>query len=237
MMSRSFLKKLLIVSLIAAIVVAIKVSDIEQYLTFAALKASQNRLALLYGEHRLLFIAAYMLIYILATSLSLPSAVLLTLAGGALFGLLEGTIVVSFASTIGATLACFVSRYLLRDWIQAKFKDKLSKVNEGIKREGAFYLFAMRLIPIIPFSVINLVMGLTTMPLRTFYLVSQAGMLPGTIVYVNAGSRLAGIESPSGILSPALLFSFVLLGLFPFVAKAVLRIYRSIFGKNPGDQS
>jgi uncharacterized membrane protein YdjX (TVP38/TMEM64 family) len=166
-----------------------------------------------------------MLIYILVTSLSLPGAVVMTLAGGALFGLVRGTVIVSFASTIGATLACLVSRFILRDWVQGKFGDKMKTVNDGIEREGPFYLFTLRLIPIFPFWMINLVLGLTKMPLRTFYWVSQAGMLPGTIVYVNAGKELAKIDSLSGILSPGLIISFVLLGLLPLVTKKAIAWY------------
>jgi uncharacterized membrane protein YdjX (TVP38/TMEM64 family) len=168
-----------------------------------------------------------MIIYIATTSLSLPGATVLTLAGGALFGLIEGTIIVSFASTIGATLACFVSRFMLREWVQNKFRDKLSAINKGIAEEGAFYLFTLRLIPAFPFFMINLVMGLTKMPLATYYWVSQLGMLPGTMVYVNAGKELSKIESLSGILSPGLIFSFALLGLFPLGVKKLLGLYRS----------
>jgi uncharacterized membrane protein YdjX (TVP38/TMEM64 family) len=173
-----------------------------------------------------------MLMYILVTSLSLPGAAVMTLAGGALFGLLTGTVVVSFASTIGATLACFVSRFILRDWVQGKFGDKLKTVNEGIEKEGAFYLFTLRLIPVFPFWLINLVMGLTKMPLKNFYLVSQIGMLPGTMVYVNAGKELARIESLSGILSPGLILSFVLLGIFPIITKKLLSLYKTKQSKN-----
>jgi uncharacterized membrane protein YdjX (TVP38/TMEM64 family) len=172
-----------------------------------------------------------MAIYILVTALSLPGAAVMTLAGGALFGLLTGSLVVSFASTIGATLACFASRFLLRDWVQARFGEKLKAVNEGIEKEGAFYLFTLRLIPIFPFFVINLVMGLTKMPLMKYYWVSQIGMLPATVVYVNAGRELSKIESLSGILSPRLLISFALLGLFPLVAKRLIVAYRS---RRPG---
>jgi uncharacterized membrane protein YdjX (TVP38/TMEM64 family) len=168
-----------------------------------------------------------MAIYILVTSLSLPGAAIMTLAAGALFGLVVGTIVVSFASTIGATLACFVSRFILRDWIQSKFGDKLRTINEGVEKEGSFYLFTLRLIPIFPFWLINLVMGLTKMPLKTFYWVSQLGMFAGTIVYVNAGKELGKIESLSGILSPMLILSFVLLGLFPLIAKKSIAFYKS----------
>ena len=135
-------------------------------------------------------------------------------------------IIVSFASSIGATLACIVSRFILRDWVQAKFGNRLKTVNDGIEKEGAFYLFTLRLIPIFPFWLINLLMGLTKMPLRRFYWVSQVGMLPATIVYVNAGKELAKIESLSGILSPGLIISFAALGIFPLVAKKILSLYR-----------
>jgi uncharacterized membrane protein YdjX (TVP38/TMEM64 family) len=155
----------------------------------------------------------------------------MTLAGGALFGLLRGALMVSFASTIGATIAGFVSRFLLRDWVQGKFGDRLKTVNDGIEREGPFYLFTLRLIPVFPFWLINLVMGLTRIPLRTFYWVSQVGMLPGTIVYVNAGKELGKLDSLSGILSPGLIISFVLLGLFPLITKKLMTWYKSHKGK------
>ena len=169
-----------------------------------------------------LVIGGYMLIYIVATALSLPGAVILTLAGGALFGLVTGTIVISFASTIGATLACLVSRFLLRDWVQTRFGEKLQRINEGIEQEGGFYLFTLRLIPVFPFFIINLAMGLTRIRLSTYYWVSQLGMLPATIVYVNAGKELGKLESLAGILSPSLIFSFVLLGLFPITVKKIM---------------
>lgn len=225
-MSKKHLKKIIILLLILAFVVAYKVFNLGQYLTLSYIKASQEKFSLLYAEHQILVIAGYMVIYILVTSLSLPGATVMTLAGGALFGLWVGTVAVSFASTIGATLACFVSRFLLRDWVQATLGDRLKTINEGIEREGKFYLFTLRLIPAFPFFVINLVMGLTKMPLRTYYWVSQLGMLPATIVYVNAGKELARIQSLSGILSPRLIFSFVLLGLFPILVKKLLALYR-----------
>jgi uncharacterized membrane protein YdjX (TVP38/TMEM64 family) len=143
----------------------------------------------------------------------------MTLAGGALFGLLTGTVVISFASTIGATLAFLVSRFLLKDWVQERFKEKLHTINQGIEREGSFYLFTLRLVPVFPFFIINLVMGLTPIRTTRFYLVSQVGMLPGTLVYVNAGTQLAQIDSLKGILSPGLLLSFALLGMFPLLAR------------------
>jgi uncharacterized membrane protein YdjX (TVP38/TMEM64 family) len=225
--NKSIKRRIVIVAVVVGLGVIFKVLGLGQYFTFSYIKTSQEKFATLYSDHRFMVIAAYMTIYILVTSLSLPGAAIMTLAGGAFFGLLIGTIVVSFASTIGATLACFVSRFVLRDWVQGRFEDKLKEVNEGIVREGSFYLFTLRLIPIFPFWLINLVMGLTKMPLRTFYWVSQVGMLAGTVVYVNAGKELAKINSISGILSPGLILSFVLLGLFPIATKKLLSSYKS----------
>jgi uncharacterized membrane protein YdjX (TVP38/TMEM64 family) len=227
-----YFKRLIIIALILVIVAVFKIFDLGDYFTLSYIKASQDRFEVLYSKHKLPVIAGYMVIYILVTSLSLPGAAVMTLAGGALFGLLTGTIAVSFASTIGATMACFVSRFILRDWVQGKFGDKLKTVNEGIEKEGAFYLFTLRLIPVFPFWLINLAMGLTKMPLKNFYLVSQVGMLPGTLVYVNAGKELARIESLTGILSPGLILSFVLLGLFPLITKKLLSLYKTNKSKN-----
>ena len=227
MVNKKITQRIVVITLVVGVALLFKVLGLGQYLTLSYVKASQAKLASLYADHRLMVIAAYMMTYILVTSLSLPGAVIMTLAGGALFGLLTGTIVVSFASAIGATLACFVSRFVLRDWIQGKFEDRLKEVNEGIEREGTFYLFTLRLIPVFPFWLINLVMGLTKMPLGTFYWVSQVGMLAGTIVYVNAGKELAKVNSLSGILSPGLILSFVLLGLFPIAIKKLLSLYKS----------
>lgn len=221
-MNRGFAKKTAIVLLIIACIAAFKYLGLEQYLTLEYLKQSQERFGQLYAARPLAVISSYMGIYILVTALSLPGAVIMTLAGGALFGLVMGTIVISFASTIGATLACMVSRFLLRDWVQKKFADRLGPINNGIEQEGGFYLFTMRLVPAFPFFLINLVMGITSIPILQYYWVSQIGMLPGTIVYVNAGKELAKIESVSGILSPSLLASFALLGLFPITVKKIM---------------
>ncbi len=226
-MDRKSLKKILIAIAIIGMIAVFKIFDLEHYLSLSYIKASQQKFALLYFDHKAVVIAGYMAIYIVATSLSLPGAAVLTLAGGALFGLWVGTLIVSFASSAGATLACFVSRFLLRDWVQSKLGGKLSAINQGIRNEGAFYLFTLRLVPVFPFFVINLVMGLTKLPLRTFYWVSQLGMLPGTMVYVNAGMELSRIDSLSGILSPGLIFSLALLGLFPLIAKKVVTLYKS----------
>jgi uncharacterized membrane protein YdjX (TVP38/TMEM64 family) len=230
-MDKKLLQRLLIVAAIVIAVILFKVLGLGQYLTLDYLKASQDKFSQLYGENRLTVIATYMAIYIAVTALSLPGAAVMTLAGGAMFGFWIGFVVVSFASTIGATLACFVARFLLRDWVQNRFGDKLSTINKGIEKEGAFYLFSLRLVPIFPFFVINLAMGLTTMKLLTFYWVSQIGMLPGTMVYVNAGKELGQIESLSGILSPGLILSFVILGLFPITVKKLLTFYKKKTGK------
>jgi pyruvate/2-oxoglutarate dehydrogenase complex dihydrolipoamide dehydrogenase (E3) component/uncharacterized membrane protein YdjX (TVP38/TMEM64 family) len=166
--------------------------------------------------------AVYFLIYVLATALSIPGAVIITLAGGAIFGLWQGLLIVSFASTVGATLAFLASRFLLRDWVEARFGQRLADIHLDVDREGGFYLFTLRLIPVVPFFLINLLMGLTRMKVWTYYWVSQLGMLAGTAVYVNAGTQLAQLESLQGILSPALLGSFVLLGIFPLIARRIV---------------
>ena len=221
-MSRNHLKKIAILLAVLVLILLFNLLNLGQYLNLAYLKESQAAFAAYYAEHKVITIVTYMLIYITATALSLPGAVILTLAGGALFGLVTGSIVISFSSTIGATLACIVSRYLLRDWVQGKFGDRLQKINEGMEKEGGFYLFTLRLVPIFPFFIINLVMGLTKIRLKTFYWVSQLGMFPATVVYVNAGKELGQINSLSGILSPGLILSFVLLGIFPITAKKIL---------------
>jgi len=220
--SKSLVKKIVLVVIATILGICFFAFDLQQYLTLTYLKESQTSFADLYQEKPVIVIGGYMLIYILVAALSLPGATILTMAGGALFGLGVGLLVASFASTIGATLACFVSRFALRDWVQDKFSGKLTTINEGISKEGAFYLFTLRLIPAFPFFVINLVMGLTKMPLFTFHWVSQLGMLPGTAVYINAGKELAKIDSLSGILSPSLIGSFVLLGIFPLAVKRLV---------------
>lgn len=219
-------QKIMIGVVLLSAVVILKAFNLGEYLTLSYIKASQENFALLYADNQLMIILAYAVVYVLAAALSLPGAVVLTLAGGALFGLWIGILTVSFSSTIGATLACLVSRFILRDWVQAKFGDRLKTVNEGIEQEGALYLFTLRLIPIFPFWLINLVMGLTKMPLRRFFWISQLGMLPGTIVYVNAGRELARIESLSGILSPGLIISLVLLGIFPIAVRKILSLLK-----------
>ncbi len=192
------IKKIVIVLVIIGLIAAFKIFGLGDYLSLAYIKESQQNFQELYANNRVAVIAGYMLIYVIVTAMSLPGAAVMTLAGGAVFGFITGLVAVSFASTIGATMACFVSRFILRDWVQGKIGDKLKTVNDGVEKEGAFYLFTLRLIPVFPFWLINLGMGLTKMPLKTFYWVSQIGMLAGTAVYVNAGKELGKIDSLSG---------------------------------------
>ncbi|QJT09442.1 TVP38/TMEM64 family protein [Oceanidesulfovibrio marinus] len=220
-------KKLAILGAIAVAVVLFFALGLHKYLTLSQLKGSRDALLRLYQEHTVLFVAAYFAAYVAIAALSLPGAAVMTLAGSAILGFWTGLITVSFASSIGALLACAISRYVAGGYVQRRFGDKLGRFNAGIEREGAFYLFTLRLIPVFPFFVINLVMGLTRMPLVTFYWVSQLGMLPGTAVYVNAGTQLGELDSLSGILSWQIIASFALLGIFPLVAKKVLGWYRA----------
>lgn len=198
--------------------------DLSRFLTLDYIKESQARFQILYANQSVLVLGVFLLVYILVAALSLPGAGVLTLAAGALFGFVTGLIVVSIASTIGATLACMVSRFILRDWVQTRFGGRITTINDGIDKDGAFYLFTLRLIPVFPFFVINLLMGLTRMPIITYFWVSQLGMLPGTIVYVNAGKEIAKIDSLGGILSPTLIISFVILGLFPITVKKIMGV-------------
>lgn len=219
--------KLAVVAVIVILAVAFLWFDLGRFLNLEYLKSRQADIDAFYHEHPLTLLAVYFAAYVAITGLSLPGAAIMTLAGGAVFGLLWGTVVVSFASTLGATVAFIVSRYILREGIQRRYGDRLKTINAGVERDGAFYLFTMRLVPAFPFFVINLVMGLTPMRTLTFALVSQLGMLPGTIVYVNAGTQLGRIESLQGILSPTLIGSFVLLGVFPLVAKWIVGVVQA----------
>jgi pyruvate/2-oxoglutarate dehydrogenase complex dihydrolipoamide dehydrogenase (E3) component/uncharacterized membrane protein YdjX (TVP38/TMEM64 family) len=216
------LRQTLLLLLLALAIGAFVALDLGRYLSFEQLKASQASFAQLHADQPFTVAAVYFLVYVLATALSIPGAVVITLAGGAIFGLWQGLLIVSFASTVGATLAFLASRFLLRDWVEARFGQRLADINAGVNREGGFYLFTLRLIPVVPFFLINLLMGLTRMKVWTYYWVSQLGMLAGTAVYVNAGTQLAQLDSLQGILSPALLGSFVLLGLFPLIARRIV---------------
>ncbi len=221
------LKRAILVLFVLALIAAFFLFDLHQFLTLEALKRSHDDFLAFKSASPWLVISACFVLYVIAAALSLPGALVMTLAMGAIFGLITGTILVSFASSIGATLAFLTSRFVLRDAVQKRFGDKLKAINDGVTREGAFYLFTLRLIPIFPFFLINLVMGLTPMRARTFYWVSQIGMLAGTIVFVNAGTQLAQLESLSGIMSSRLLLSFALLGIFPIIAKKIIAFTRA----------
>ncbi|MBI5660049.1 MAG: TVP38/TMEM64 family protein [Nitrosomonadales bacterium] len=215
------MKKAALVLLVVAAFALFFGIGLDRYLTLESLKQSQGAFAAMRAQSPWTTALAASLIYVAAVALSFPGATIMSLAIGALFGFWAGTLLVSFASSIGATLAFLASRYVLRDRVQQRFGDKLKRINEGMAKEGAFYLFMLRLVPVFPFFLINLLMGLTHIRTATFYWVSQAGMLPGTLVYVNAGTQLGRVDSLSGILSPEVLLSFALLGVFPLAAKRI----------------
>ena len=212
---------------LAGLVAVFFALDLGRYLSLAAIKTSQADLKAWRAAQPLLAAALFFVGYVAVTALSLPGATVMTLAAGALFGLGWGTLIVSFASSIGATLAFLAARWLLGGWVQTRFGDRLATLNAGIAKDGGFYLFTLRLVPVLPFFVINLAMGVTTLRATTFYAVSQVGMLAGTLVYVNAGTQLARIETLSGIVSPGVLGSLVLLGLFPLFAKKVIDMFQA----------
>jgi pyruvate/2-oxoglutarate dehydrogenase complex dihydrolipoamide dehydrogenase (E3) component/uncharacterized membrane protein YdjX (TVP38/TMEM64 family) len=226
------MQKTIVTGAVLLAVGAFFILGLHQQFTLEAMQSSLAQFERRRAEAPLQVGGLFMLVYVLVTALSLPGATVMTLAAGALFGLFWGTVMVSFASTIGATLAFLVSRYLFRDAVHRRFGERLKTLDAGMERDGGFYLFTLRLVPLFPFFVINLLMGLTSIHAATFYWVSQVGMLAGTLVYVNAGTQLAQLESLSGILSPGLVFSFALLGLFPLVARRITglmqrrRVYR-----------
>jgi pyruvate/2-oxoglutarate dehydrogenase complex dihydrolipoamide dehydrogenase (E3) component/uncharacterized membrane protein YdjX (TVP38/TMEM64 family) len=220
------LKRGILLVAIAMMIAAFFIFDIGQYLTLESLKAHQQDLAEYIQSNWLQAFIIYFVIYVTATALSLPGAIILTLGAGALFGLGFGLLLASFASTIGATLAFLVSRFLLRDWVKSTFSERIKAIDKGVEKDGPFYLLSLRLVPIFPFFVINLVMGVTSIKTVTYYLVSQVGMLIGTAVYVNAGTQLAEIEAVSDIASKELILSFVLLGIFPIIAKLILNFIK-----------
>ena len=226
-------KKLAILLAVIATAVAFFVFDLGRFFSLAYIKESQQSFSALYNERPVFITAVFFAIYVAITALSLPGAAIMTLAAGASFGLVWGTVVVSFASTLGATLAMLISRYVLRDSIEKRFGGKLADLNKGMEKEGAFYLFTLRLIPLIPFFMLNVLMGLTKMKTLTFFWVSQLGMLAGTAAYVNAGTEIAKIDTLRSILSPGLIGSFVLLGLFPLLMKKVLDFFkkRKVYAK------
>ncbi|MBK5206258.1 MAG: FAD-dependent oxidoreductase [Polaromonas sp.] len=220
------LRKLIIAVLLLAGIAAFFALDLGRYFSLAFIKDSQASFALLFEQSPVTVLLVFFAAYVAIAALSLPGAAIMTLAAGASFGLVWGTIVVSFASTVGATLAMLAARYLFRDAIQARFGPRLADVNKGIEKEGAFYLFTLRLLPVVPFFALNLLMGLTPIKTWTYFWVSQVGMFAGTVVYVNAGTQLAKIDSLQSIVSPGLIGSFVLLGLMPLLVNKALGLFR-----------
>ena len=216
------IKKGLLFAILAALIASYFVFDLGQYFSLGYIKEQQSAFDALYQGNPALILGGFFLLYVIVTALSLPGAAIMTLAAGALFGFWIALALVSFASSAGATLAFLASRFLFHDAVQNRFGERLKKLNEGVKKEGAFYLFTLRLVPVVPFFIINLVMGLTPLKARTFYWVSQVGMLAGTAVYVNAGTQLGQIDSLKGLLSVELIGAFVLLGIFPWIAKAIM---------------
>ena len=220
-------RRWLLLALVAIALVAFFALDLGRFFSLEALRAHREGLLTQIGAHPLLSAGIFFLVYVAVTALSLPAAALLTIAGGALFGFGLGTLLVSFASTLGATLAMLLARYLLRDSVQAKFGSRLKAIDDGLEREGAFYLFALRLVPVFPFFLVNLTLGLTRLPARTFFWVSQLGMLPATAVYVYAGTEIGQLTSLKGLISPGLLGAFILLGLLPMITKKILDLLRA----------
>ena len=218
------MKKATLVLVLLGAIIAYFVFDLGAILSLENFKASQADIVAAKDANPVLYLSGFFILYVAVTGLSIPGAAIMSLIAGALFGVLMGTIIVSFASTIGATLAFLSARFVLRDWVQGKFGERLRAIDEGLEKDGAFYLFTLRLIPVFPFFVINLLMGLTRIKTRTFFWVSQLGMLPATIVFVNAGTQISYIESTSGLLSPTLIASFVALALFPWAAKGIVAL-------------
>jgi len=220
-------RRLALAVALVALAAAFFALDLGQYFRLEYFKSQQASIDAFHRDHPLEAAAIFFAIYVAVTALSVPGAAIMTVAGGAIFGLARGTLIISFASSIGATLAFLASRYVLRDAVRSRFGERLRAVDAGVKKDGAFYLFTLRLVPLVPFFAVNLVMGLTPLRTWTFYWVSQLGMLAGTVVYVNAGTQIAKIESLSGILSPGLVGAFVLLGVFPLAARASVEAFRA----------
>lgn len=220
------MKKAILAFILIAAIAAYFVFDLGQVLSLENFKASQADIVAAKDASPFLYITGFFILYVAVTGLSIPGAAIMSLVAGALFGVVAGTIIVSFASTIGATLAFLSARFVLRDWVQGKFGERLRAIDDGLEKDGAFYLFTLRLIPVFPFFVINLLMGLTRIKTRTFFWVSQLGMLPGTVVFVNAGTQISRIDSTAGLLSPTLIASFAALALFPWVAKGIVALVK-----------
>lgn len=226
--------RLILAGLFVAAAAAFWWFDLYRFLDLEVLRDQLDELQALVGRHRIAASALFFVSYATLASLSVPGAALVfTLGGGALFGTAWGSVLVSFASSIGGTVACLLSRFLLREFVEKKFPYAVERVNRGIREDGAYYLFGLRLVPVFPFFIINLVMGLTRLPLRTFYWVSQLGMLPGTVIFVNAGTQLAQVESAGEILAPDVALSLALLGVFPLVSKKIANAVMAWHRKHP----
>ena len=219
-------RKMLLALAVATAIGAFLASDLVKYFNIEYLKSQQIAVAAYAESNPWRSSVAFFVVFVAATTLSLPAAAIMMLAAGAILGLVWGTVIVSFASALGATFAFLLSRYLLQDWVQTTFGNRLRTVNEGVRRDGAFYLFTLRLVVAIPYVVINLVMALVPIRTSTFYIVSQIGMLPGIVVCVNAGTQLAKIETAIDVFSPVLIASFTLVGLFPLLAKKAIESLR-----------
>lgn len=218
-------KQALIVVAVAALIGVFFLADLDRFLTLEYLQASRERIGVWIEAKPVVSSILYFVGYVLVTGLSLPGAVILTLAGGALFGTLWGLLLASFASSVGATIAFLISRTLLKDWVRARFGAYLSTIDRGFEREGNFYLFSIRMVPVFPYFVVNALMGLTHIGVGTFYWVSQLGMLSATFVFVYAGSQLAQIHELGDVLSPELILALSLLGLFPLLAKRAVKVW------------
>jgi len=222
MQRSSRIKKVIVVFALLALLVFFQQSGLGNFLSFSYLKQNVDLLREKVQVQFFLSSLIYFVLYVAVTALSLPGAAIMTLAGGALFGFWHGLILISFASSLGATLAFVISRFFLKDWVEKKFAANISSIQEGIKKDGALYLFSLRLIPVFPFFLVNLLMGLTPIRAWTFYWVSQLGMLAGTAAFVNAGTQVSQLKSPKGIVSPEMLGAFVILGILPLVSKGIL---------------
>ena len=220
------IKKAILVLVLISAIAAYFFFDLGQILSLESFKTSQADIVAAKDANPVLYMSGFFILYVAVTGLSIPGAAIMSLVAGALFGVVVGTVIVSFASTIGATLAFLSARFVLRDWVQGKFGERLRAIDDGLGKDGAFYLFTLRLIPVFPFFVINLLMGLTRIKTRTFFWVSQLGMLPATVVFVNAGTQISRIESTAGLLSPTLIASFVALAFFPWAAKGIVALVK-----------
>lgn len=215
-------KKIALLALIAALLVLFFSFNLNSLITFEGLKSTKGLLLDLYMTYPILVFFVYCIIYLVIVSFNLPGALILGLAAGAIFGFIKGVLIVSFMSSISATVACYISRFLLRDSVSKRFSTFIQKIDDGIRDEGVFYLFALRLVPVIPFFIVNMVMGITDIDLKKYYIVSQIGMLPGTMVIVNAGKELGTLDSLNGIMSPNFILSLILIGVLPIILKKIL---------------